>query len=117
MVIGLLVCREAGDSSRAQVSRPRPALTRRPAKGSVLARIGMLSTTGDPAHGRLLAMLVRPQSALRYAAPRFHGMSIADEKARAFLTSPLSTPGPDEASARSGSVQSDERASDFPLTD
>jgi hypothetical protein len=28
---------------------------------------------------------VRPQLAFRYAAPRFRGMSIADEKARAFV--------------------------------
>jgi hypothetical protein len=29
--------------------------------------------------------VVRPQLAFRYAAPRFHGTSIADEKARAFI--------------------------------
>jgi len=49
MVIGLRVCREAGDSSHAHVSRPRPSPERLPAKGGARAKTGMLSAAGDPA--------------------------------------------------------------------
>lgn len=69
------------------LSRPRPSFARRPAKGNVLMKVGMLSTAEDPAHDDC-SLCCSPAVGHLLRRPPLSRDGHCNQEARAFVTPP-----------------------------